>query len=240
MKINNIRERYTMGIVKVLDIGELELIDSLGSDLTVVNSARVSFGNKKVKFDKKDKSLMKYLSSNKHYSPFRHIILQFRIKAPEFVLRQWYKHVVGSETTSSYPTKDHGWNEISGRYKPVSEYYRPVKWREQSIDNKQASDGLIEDQEKAFKIYDEALANCLNAYNSLLSLGVAKEQARIILPLNQYTEVYWTASFQAIANFIELRDHSHAQWEIREYAKEIAIITKRLFPETFEAWFLKM
>lgn len=226
-------------IFKVLDKGEVELIDTLGNDLTVVNSARVSFGNRKTEFDSKDRLLVKYLSENKHFSPFRHIQLQLRVKAPEFVMRQWYKHVVGAETTSSYPTKDHAWNEISGRYKPVEDYYIPTEWRAQSLDNKQASNGLITDQKKASILFDGAMNTALNVYNQLLEMGVAKEQARIILPLNQYTEVYWTASFQAIANFIELRDHDHAQLEIREYAKILGEITKETFPETYAAWFKK-
>lgn len=226
-------------IFKVLDKGEVELIDTLGSDLTVVNSARVSFGNRKTEFDSKDRLLVKYLSDNKHFSPFRHIQLQLRIKSPEFVMRQWYKHVVGAETTSSYPTKDHAWNEISGRYKPVEDYYIPSEWRAQSKDNKQASSGLIPDQKKATTLFDGAMGTILNVYDQLLEMGVAKEQARVILPLNQYTEVYWTASFQAIANFIELRDHEHAQLEIREYAKVLGEITKEVFPETYSAWFSK-
>lgn len=228
-----------MSVFKVLDKGEIELLDTLGSDLTVVNSARVSFGNKKTEFDNKDRILVKYLADNKHFSPFRHIQLQLRIKSPEFVMRQWYKHVVGIETTSSYSTKDHAWNEISGRYKPVEEYYYPEEWRAQSSDNKQASLGLIGNQEEAHTIFKNVMQQSLESYQKLLSLGVAKEQARIILPLNQYTEVYWTASFQAVANFIELRDHDHAQFEIREYAKVLAKITKEAFPETYKAWFYR-
>jgi len=221
----------------VLDKGEVELVDYLGSDLTVVNSARVSFGNRKILLDRSDEKLIRYLIKNKHYSPFRHIIVQFRVKAPEFVLRQWYKHVVGAETTSSYPTKDHGWNEISGRYKPVEEYYTPSEWRAQSSDNKQASEGLIEDQGKAKDYFDDAVNFAIAQYKKLLDLGVAKEQARIILPLNQYTEVYWTASFQAVANFIELRSHEHAQYEIRAYSDVISKIMEEKFPVSFSSWF---
>jgi len=226
-----------MEIFKVLDKGEVELIDTLGTDLTVVNSARVSFGNRKTEFDTKDRGLVKYLAKHKHFSPFRHIMLQFRVKAPEFVLRQWYKHVVGAETTSAYPTKDHAWNEISGRYKPVEEYYYPTEWRAQSSDNKQASDGLVENQTLPDHYFSTAMSACLKAYKQLIDHGVAKEQARIILPLNQYTEVYWTASFQAIANFIELRDHEHAQLEIRDYARVLGEIVEKQFPETYAAWF---
>ena len=226
-------------IYTTLDKGEVELLDTLGTDLTVVNSARVSFGNRKTEFDGKDRVLVNYLADNLHHSPFRHIQLQFRVKAPEFVLRQWYKHVVGAETTSTYPTKDHAWNEISGRYKPVEEYYRPENWRAQSKDNKQASQGLIQDEDAASILFDEAMSDVVGAYKKLLSLGVAKEQARIILPLNQYTEIYWTASFQAVANFIELRDHGHAQLEIREYAVILGKIVEDKYPEAYKAWFKK-
>ena len=111
--------------MKVLDKGFVEVIDTLGNDLTVVNSARVSFGKRKTKWDKSDERLVRYLAKHKHHSPFRHLQIQFHIKAPEFVMRQWYKHVVGIETTSNSSTKDHAWNEISGRYVPVEDFYTP-------------------------------------------------------------------------------------------------------------------
>ena len=222
---------------KVLDKGFIEIIDKLGTDLTVVNSARVSFGKRKTTYDKGDRILVRFLAENKHFSPFRHIVVQFHVKAPEFVMRQWYKHVVGIETTSSYPTKDHAWNEISGRYVPINDLYRPSLWRRQSEDNKQASEGSIDDQNKANEIFDGTMNQLMDSYNKLLELGVAKEQARMILPLNQYTEVYWTASFQAVMNFIELRDDKHAQWEIREYAIAMKEQIFELFPETTKIWF---
>jgi len=225
-------------IHQVLDKGFIEVVDKLGNDLTVVNSARVSFGKRKDKLDSSDEKLIKYLIENKHYSPFRHVMVQFHLKAPEFVMRQWYKHVVGIETTSSHPTKDHAWNEISGRYVEIDEknYYSPQTWRSQSKDNKQASAGQIEYQCTADDYYKDAMNLIFEAYNNLLDLGVAKEQARIILPLNIYTEVYWTASFQAIMNFIELRDADHAQWEIREYAKVMKDIMLELFPVITKFW----
>lgn len=222
---------------EVLDKGFIELIDHLGNDLTVVNAARVSFGKRKTKYDERDRILVKFLAENKHYSPFRHLIVQFHIKAPEFVMRQWYKHVVGIETTSSYPMKDHAWNEISGRYVPVNDFYTPENWRKQSEDNKQASLGLIENQDEAKNIFSDTMDYLLKSYNRLLELGIAKEQARIFLPLNQYSEIYWTASFQAVMNFISLRDDAHAQWEIREYALAIKEIMLDLFPETTKIWF---
>lgn len=223
--------------IQVLDKGFIEVLDKLGTDLTVANSARVSFGKRKTVFDESDRKLVKFLAKHKHWSPFRHLVVQFHIKAPEFVMRQWYKHVVGIETTSSYATKDHAWNEISGRYVPVSDYYIPSNWRRQSENNKQASEGSIDDQETANKVFTEAMELMIAHYDKLLELGVAKEQARMILPLNQYTEVYWTASFQAIMNFIDLRDEATAQWEIRQYAIALKDLMLEIYPEVTRVWF---
>lgn len=222
---------------EILDKGFIQVIDKLGNDLTVVNSARVSFGKRKETFDESDRKLVKYLAKHKHWSPFRHLMVQFHVKAPEFVMRQWYKHVVGIETTSTSSAKDHAWNEISGRYVPVTDFYSPNNWRRQSEDNKQASEGSIDNQEAANNVFTEVMQHVLNSYEKLLELGVAKEQARMILPLNQYTEVYWTASFQAIMNFIDLRDEATAQWEIREYAKAMKEMMLEIYPETTKIWF---
>ena len=222
--------------IEVLDKGFVEVLGFLGTDLTVANSARVSFGKRKSFYEKSDQRLVHFLAKNKHFSPFRHLVVQFHIKAPEFVMRQAYKHVVGIEATSSYPTKDHAWNEISGRYVPVEEYYTPEVWRQQSKDNKQASDGAIVDQEAAKEKYKTALKLIKYYYTELLDLGVAKEQARVLLPLAAYTEVYWTASFQAIVNFIELRDEPTAQYEIRQYAIAFKKLLGSLYPKTTEIW----
>jgi len=223
---------------QVLDKGFIEVVDSLGNDLTVVNSARVSFGKRKTKFDKSDERLVRYLAKYKHYSPFRHLQVQFHIKAPEFVMRQWYKHVVGIETTSNASTKDHAWNEISGRYVPVEDFYVPSVWRKQSDDNKQASEGVLDDlqQKRMESTFNEYMRQVEMAYDRMLAAGVAKEQARIILPLNQYTEVYWTASFQAIMNFIELRNEKTSQIEIQEYAKVLLELMREVYPKTTELW----
>ena len=215
---------------QVLDKGFVEVVDSLGNDLTVVNSARVSFGKRKKYWDKSDEHLVRYLVKHKHFSPFRHLQVQFHIKAPEFVMRQWYKHVVGIETTSNSSTKDHAWNEISGRYVPVDDYYYPSYFRKQSEDNKQASEGEIENQKQGYFLWEKGLYQVQEIYKELLELGVAKEQARTILPLSQYTEVYWTASFQAIMNFIELRDETTAQWEIQKYAQVVKELIFDIYP----------
>jgi|TARA_B100002019_G_C21213178_1_gene570497 thymidylate synthase (FAD) len=223
-------------IQNVLDKGFIEVVDSLGDDLTVVNSARVSFGKRKKKWDKSDEKLVRFLAKYKHYSPFRHLQVQFHIKAPEFVMRQWYKHVVGIETSSSSSTKDHAWNEISGRYVPVEDFYTPEVFRQQSEDNKQATEGAVKDQDSAKHHWEQAMFHAKEQYQKLLDMGVGKEQARAILPLNQYTEVYWTASFQAVMNFIELRNEKTSQWEIQEYAKVLLDLMHNTFPKITEIW----
>ena len=224
--------------IDVLDKGYIELVDKLGDDLTPVNAARVSFGSKSDTFEEKDRKLSKFLIKHKHFSPFRHQHIQVIIKAPEFVMRQWYKHVVGIETTSSSVTKDHAWNEISGRYIPVQEYYYPEVWRKQSDDNKQASEGELDDlqQKRMSLVYNTFMNQVEMAYETMVNSGMAKEQARIVLPLSQYTLVYWTASFQSVMNFIELRDEPTAQWEIQQYAKVLKDIMLETFPETTKLW----
>ena len=221
----------------VLDKGFIELVDKLGDDLTPVNAARVSFDGFSESFSDKDKKLSKYLIKHKHFSPFRHQHCMFIIKAPEFVMRQWYKHVVGIETTSTHPTKDHAWNEISGRYVPYEDFYEPSDFRKQSNDHKQASEGLIDDQKMDKRLWQEAQNTSISNYEKMLDLGMAKEQARSILPLTVYTKVWWTASFQSIMNFIELRDEATSQIEIQEYAKALKEIMMETFPETSKIWF---
>ena len=224
--------------IDVLDKGYIEVVDKLGDDLTPVNAARVSFGSNIETFEEKDRRLSKFLIKHKHFSPFRHQHVMMILKAPEFVMRQWYKHVVGIETTSSSVTKDHAWNEISGRYIPVQEYYYPEVWRKQSDDNKQASEGELDDlqQKRMSLVYNTFMNQVEMAYESMVNAGMAKEQARIVLPLSQYTLVYWTASFQSIMNFIELRDEPTAQWEIQQYAKALKEIMLDIFPETTKLW----
>tara|TARA_B110001454_G_C12647471_1_gene403962 strand:+ start:300 stop:992 length:693 start_codon:yes stop_codon:yes gene_type:complete len=220
----------------VLDKGYVEVVDVLGDDLTPVNAARVSFGGRSKEFTEKDRKLSKFLIKHKHFSPFRHQHVMMIIKAPEFVMRQWYKHVVGIETTSNSSTKDHAWNEISGRYVEVEEYYIPEVFRAQSDDNKQASEGEVELQEECLRTWNDSIEHAKIFYDGLLRRGVAKEQARVILPLSQYTKVWWTASFQSIMNFIELRDEPTAQVEIQEYARALKKIMLEVFPETTKLW----
>ncbi len=225
-------------VVSVLDHGFVELVGALGDDLTVVNAARVSFGKRKTELSDGDKKLIRYLAEHQHWSPFRHVQLQFHCKVPEFVARQWYKHVVGI-AYSEVPTVDHAWNEISLRYVDASqfEYYTPQGFRKQSEDNKQAStDDILEDAGDTLRLRYQAHSKAaFELYEEMIVAGVAKEQARGVLPLNIYTEFYWTASLQAVVNFIKLRQHPGAQFEIREYANAIQDLTKLVVPTSFEA-----
>lgn len=214
--------------------GFIEVVDHMGNDLSVVNAARVSFGKRKDTFDEKDTKLMNYLAKHEHHSPFRHAYVQFHFKAPEFVARQLYKHIVGSD----YAFKDQPWNEISGRYVKFDlEMWSPDSWRVQSSDNKQASDGDASDeiQIEADRIYSEALAKCEETYESLIAMGISKEQARAVVPISFYTEWYWTASLQAVYHMVRLRNHEGAQQETRDFAVALDEMMRKLYPNAWEA-----
>jgi len=212
--------------LSVLDRGFVKLIDHLGSDLSVVNAARVSFGKRKEAFDEGDAKLIKYLAKHEHTSPFRHTALTLHVKAPIFVFRQWMKHRIGSE-----------FNEISGRYVefPEDEFYVPEVFRQQAKVNKQGSEGAVEDQAAAKAAYLESCRASVAQYKALLALGVCREQARCVLPLGLYSEVYWTVSLQAAAHFIRLRADGHAQWEIQQYAHAVREVVQSVYPVSLAA-----
>jgi thymidylate synthase (FAD) len=214
--------------MNVLDRGFVKLVDHMGSDLSVVNAARVSFGKRKETFDEADEKLVRYLAEHDHTSPFRHTSLTFHVKAPIFVFRQWMKHRISSE-----------FNEISGRYVEFGEdeFFVPETFRRQAKVNKQGSEGQIDGPAGA-DAQETFLAACRNAvaqYKHLISLGVCREQARCILPLGLYSEVYWTVSLQAVAHFIRLRTDGHAQWEIQQYAHAVARMVEEIFPVSLKA-----
>lgn len=200
---------------------EVQLIDSMGNDLTVVNAARVSFDKHHDKFTSGDEKLIAYLAKHGHWTPFGHPQLQFRISAPIFVARQLVKHQVGLV-----------WNEVSRRYvdTPPTFYYTD-EWRKKATDKKQGSsdeevilstrikDDIIYVQEKAAQLYTE-----------LLSKGVAPEQARILLPLSLYTEWYWTGSLYAFSRVCNLRLSEDTQIETQAIAQKISAWLKVQFP----------
>lgn len=193
--------------------GSVQLIDVMGSPLSVVNSARVSMGKQADEMSEADWRLIDYLWSHEHTSPFRHVQFQFHIKAPVFVLRQWMKHQVGC-----------AWNEISGRYVQFDhEAWSPDAWRTQADKIKQGSAGPMaeDDALRAQMIYDRAIEASFKAYEELLSAGVCKEQARACLPLSLMSECFWSCSLHALVHFLKLRLDHHAQLEIRCFAEAV-------------------
>ena len=195
-------------------------IDHMGSDLSVVNAARVSFGKKHDTFQDKDKGLIKYLAKHKHLSPFGHAFASFHVKAPIFVARQLVKH------------KFLRWNEISRRYvDDEPEFYVPKVWRGRSADKKQGSEGVIATSISPDYINNQARM----VYKNLLNNGVAPEQARMVLPQSTMTEWYWSGSLDAFSDMCRLRCKSDTQFETRLVADQINTIMQPLFPIAWPA-----
>ena len=205
-------------------------IDHMGSDLSVVNAARVSFkkqsdwmpkvhnGEKNVLLEK-DRKLIQYLAAHRHTSPFGHCFASFHVVAPVFVARQLVKH------------KFLRWNEVSRRYVDDDpEFFEPRYWRGRSVDKKQGSEGQVD-------VGDWGDVNwaCLKAYKDLLSQGVAPEQARMVLPQSMMTEWYWSGSLDAFADMCRLRGMPDTQLESREVSAYISDKMYDLFPESWKA-----
>ena len=200
---------------------QVSLIDTMGTDLTVVNAARVSFDKHHEEITSGDEKLIAYLANHGHWTPFGHPQLQFRILAPVFVARQLVKHQVGLV-----------WNEISRRYvDSVPTFYITDKWRSRAENKKQGSgDELIHLDGGDYDSIHKAHRAAVDAYANLLSKGVAPEQARMVLPLSMYTEWYWTGSLYAFARICNLRLCADAQEETRRIAEQISDIVKTKFP----------
>lgn len=216
-------------------IGAVEYVEHMGSDLSVVNSARVSFGAQKDLLDEKDEKLISYLIKHKHTSTLEHCLITFRFVVPLFVRSQHHRH-----RTWSY-------NEISRRYTDVDiQFYQPKEFRTQHKSNRQASneDELIDPDltfmrwgwgtaskqvkqhhEESFKLYEDLIEN-----------GVCREQARGVLPQNMYTQYYGTVNLNNLLKFIDLRTHEGAQWEIQKVAEACLEIATELFPVTVGAY----
>ena len=204
---------------------KVELIDSMGTDLTIVNAARVSFAKVSEQLDDKDKRLIHYLAEHGHWSPFAHAFLQFRIKAPIFVARQLVKHQVGLS-----------WNEESRRYvDSPPEFYNPAVWRGRPKNTKQGSDGEVEDQNIPKKVLEQTNLLAFKNYNILIKQGVAPEQARMILPQTMLTEWFWSGSLQAFARVCNQRLDAHSQLETQEIARQIQEHAVTKFPMSWIA-----
>ena len=219
------------------DIGRVDLIDHMGDDLTIVNSARVSFGVTKDKLDNRDKKLIKYLVKHRHTSTFEHNVVTFRFVVPMFVRSQHMRH-----RTWSY-------NEISRRYTDKDlQFYTPATFRTQHKTNRQASNldeinpVIVPDLadfgegQKADMSIKEHVENSLELFNTLMSQGVCREQARMVLPQNLYTEYYGTTNLNNLLKFIGLRSHAGAQWEIQRVAEACLEIATTLWPEAVGAY----
>lgn len=190
---------------------KVELIDYFGDDLMVANCARVSYGKNKEVLDSSDVKLINYLYNHKHIAPFYHPKLQYRITCPIYVERQLTKTSVGVELNKEL---DVDINSISGRYVDFSDSYTTIdEWRKQSKSSKQGSEGLVHNQLMCSEIEENVIRYTKEAYNKLLDLGVSKEQARTILPLNLNTTFIWTGSLYALIRLCELRLKKDAQVE---------------------------
>ena len=199
---------------------DVELIDKMGSDLSVVNAARVSFAKIKDKFEDKDEKLIKYLAVHGHWSPFAHASLSFRIKAPVFVARQLVKHQVGLS-----------WNEVSRRYVDFPpQLYNPDAWRGRPVNSKQGSAGEVKLNRTLQHVYETAMEQCKILYNALIGKNIAPEQARMVLPQSMMTEWYWSGSLYAFARVCNLRCKPDVQKETRDICEEISKECGKHFP----------
>lgn len=229
------RHRVVMVNFEVLDKGIVELIEHMGNDLTVVNSARVSFSNHKENFEDKDEKLIRYLAKHNHWTPFAHPQITLRIKAPISIRTQFFKHKQGFVE-----------NEVSRRYVDnPPEFYYPTFRKRPDKSMKQGSDGVLEctgegDTSGGFathplyESYNHLMKKAEKVYEDLCASNVAPEQARFCLPQAMYTEWYWTGSLAAYARFYKQRSDDHAQWEIQQYADAIGKIIEPLFPVSWK------
>ena len=199
----------------------------MGDDLSVVQAARVSYGEA-TKGEDADKKLINYMMKHNHGTPFEHVVYTFHIKCPIFVARQWFRHRIGS------------FNEISGRYVELdTNFWIPKVWRSNNQENKQSSGeaGFTPvEAEKLYRKYHSALDLSALIYEELLEAGVAREQARAILPIGTYTEFYWTVNARSLFNFLSLRTAPDAQQEMRDWALAVEQIVEPTAPHTFQAY----
>ena len=200
----------------------VDLLDSMGSDLTVVNAARVSFDKISSSLTERDIKLIHYLAKHNHWSPFSHTMLQFRVKAPIFVARQLGKHQVGL-----------AWNEVSRRYVDSEpEFYEPKVWRGRPDNVKQGSDGEVEVDNLT---YIRSMSELVGYYNGLIAEGVAPEMARMVLPQSTYTEWYWSGSLYSFARVCQLRLDKSSQIEVQEISRQLSAHCSTRFPHSWNA-----
>lgn len=214
--------------INVLDKGFVRLVEGTkDGDMTVVRAARVSYGSG-LKSTAEDRKLIKYLLEHEHGTPFEHNSFTFHVKCPIFVMRQWVRHRIGQS-----------FNEVSGRYTEMKEeFYIPTKWRGQDTKNKQGSVDFTQlHDEYLSSVLESACEIAFRRYMEFIKMGVAREMARMVLPINLYTEFYWTVNARSLMAFIKLRSESHAQWEIQQYSSALAAIFAAVMPWTYDAFY---
>jgi len=208
--------------------GWVDLEMHSGSDLSVVNAAKVSFAKQSDGFGEDEKRVLNFLLREKHGSPFEHNFFKFHVRAPIFVVREWQRHRIGFS-----------YNEESGRYSELRpDFYVPEEARIQegrpgAYVFEDGDDAQTEQLRTAVMMHSK---NAFKYYNDLLDSGIAKEQARIVLPLNTYTEFYFSCNARSLMSFLELRMSSHAMYEIRKYAEAIYKLWKDAMPHTAKAF----
>jgi thymidylate synthase (FAD) len=215
----------------------IQLIDRMGNDLSVVNDAKASFDNHSDELGDREIGLINYLVKERHTSPLRGVVFKFKVKAPLFICRQWWKHVIAS----AHADDQIGWNEMSFRYveaKDPGEFYIPSVFRQQCKSNKQGSLEPVTGLEAALALrkYEDTCQESFDAYSKLLELGVGREQARGVLVPAVYTTWVWTTSLQALLNFCDLRKGKGAQAEIALYVPPILEAMGESVPHTLAAW----
>lgn len=211
---------------------KINLVQAVGGDASVVSSARASYNKEwSYEVEAKDERLINYLMKHRHGTPFEHNLFTFEVHAPIFVAREWFRHRIGS------------FNEVSGRYAELKpEFFLPEDWRIPNPENKQGSIEHGEGYQWAEWCYtimdkvDQHNQMCYNLYEELLKEGVAREQARMVLPLNIYTDFVWTVNARSLMNFLALRRAENAQKEIREYTPALEQFFEQEMPITYRAW----
>jgi thymidylate synthase (FAD) len=209
--------------INCLDKGFVRLVDVMGSDAAIVQAARVSYADG-TKTINQDRGLIRYLLRHKHTSPLEMVEFKFHLKMPMFIARQHIRHRTANV------------NEVSARYSVMpDEFYLPSMIRGQSDKNKQCSEGIIEKSHFS-AVLAESCYDSYHVYEAAIDQGVSREQARMVLPINLYTEMYWKIDLHNLLHYIRLRNHSHAQAEIQEYAKAMLDLITPIVPLTVEAF----
>lgn len=211
---------------------KVELLDSMGDDLRVANTARVSFNKWKEEFDDKDARLIDYLAAHEHLSPFRHTALSLRCKAPVFLARQLGKHQAGLS-----------WNEVSRRYVDVDiEFFVPDSWRSRPVDgikqgsgDEDLSEAIVYDRLTTKDAYSLYLDHSISLYEGMLAQGVAPEMARMVLPQSMMVDWVWTGNLLSFFHVYRLRSGGGAQEEAKVFAEQLRQVVQPLFPHCWEA-----